>query len=202
MEVENVFGIVKAILILPAVFWLVGRFGMPVKYWQDDRRSPDPDRMALLPKWKFYSWCAVLFIGMMFIAYDAADAIMDWMPRSWGGVDEDGEWRAIRPTFQIMLAFLIAGSVAQIAGDRAEAAAKWPTDHGVTLAVIEDLERPVYQFERDQGVDGYRLRLIRSTRSILSKERYDDSYDLKEYRSRLLERLAAVEKQIEDARDQ
>lgn len=200
MEVENIFGIVKAILILPAVFWLVGRFGKPIKYWRDPTFERDPKSMAWLPRWKTYAGWAFLFVGMMFIAYDAADAIMDWMPHSWGGVDEDGEWRAIRPGIQILISFGIAGSVLDIAGKRAEAAAKWPTDHEVTLALIEDLERPVYQYERDQGVDGYRLRLIRGARGVLRKERYDDAYDLKQYRKRLLDRLAAVETIIEESR--
>src|SRR5690606_2203293 len=146
-------------------------------------------------RWKFYAGAAVLFLGMMFIAYDAADAIMDWMPRSWGGVDEDGEWRALRSTFQILLAFLIVGSVTQIAGKRAEAAAKWPTDHSFTLAVIEELERPIYQFERDEGLEGYRNRLVRAGRAVLKKENHKDSDDLKQYRKRLLDRLDAIEKE-------
>jgi len=195
VEIENYVGIAKAIFILPAVFWLIGQFGMPLKYWRDARLAPDPDRMdRRIDRWKFYAGMAVMFIGLMVIAYDAADAIMDWMPRSWGGVDEGDEWRPIRPSLQFMVAFAIAGSIIQISGNRAEAAAKWPTDHDFALTMIEELEG---SYKSDESAHAYRARLARAGQRVLTRERYDDSNDLKRYRTRLAERLRQVEREAD-----
>lgn len=199
MEAENVIGIAKAIAVLPAIFWLVGHFGMPRRYWKDDRSQPNPDRMKWLPRWKFYGGVIILFVGLLLIAYDATDAVMDWMPRSWGGVDEDGEWRAMRPGLQGTVAFLIAGLVLESAGKRAEASAKWPVDHAFALAIIEDLESQPWKLTGETG-DDYRLRVIRAGRAILNQERYDDAFDLKAYRTRLIDRLTVVEVRIETGR--
>lgn len=200
MEAEIIFGIAKAIAVLPAIFWLIGQFGMPRQYWQGSRLPFDPDRMSTFAKWKSYGGVIILFVGLMLIAYDATDAVMDWMPRSWGGVDEDGEWRAMRPGLQGMMAFFLAGMVMQIAGSRAESSAKWPTDHALAHRLIEELEGSTYRLEGDGSVDAYRLQLIRSGRGVLKQERYDDAPDLKEYRKQLIERLSAVENRIEAAK--
>lgn len=196
MEAENIIGIAKAIVVIPAIFWLIFQFGMPRRYWKDDRLPFDGDRLSTLAKWQGYGGVIILFVGLLFIAYDATDAVMDWMPRSWGGVDEDGEWRAMRPGLQGTIAFFIACLVLESAGKRAEASAKWPVDHAFALAIIEDLESQPWKLTGETGND-YRLRIIRAGRGVLKQERYDDAFDLKEYRTRLIERLTAVEERIE-----
>lgn len=199
MELTIIFGIVKAVAVLPAVFWLVGRFGQPVTYWRDESRGVDPDRMdRWVDRWKFNAMVFIVFVGLMVLAYDLCDSFLDWMPRSWGGVDEDGDWRPMRPGLQTMLAFLIAGSVMQIAENRAEAAAKWPIDHRFTLDLMCELEANPKRWG-DVDVDRYRMNILAAGRRSLEKERYPESYHLRLYREDLAKRLSTVEQKILDA---
>lgn len=196
MQAENIFGIAKLIAVLPAIFWLIGQFAMPRRYWQGP--GLPLNRLSTFAKWKEYGGAAILFVGLILIAYDATDAVMDWMPRSWGGFDEEGEWQAVRPGIQGMMALFIAGSVIDIAEKRAEAAAKWPIDHALVLRLIEVVERPSHTFGgEDEPVEAYRLHLIQSGRGALKNERYDDAFALKRYREQLINWLTDVETRIE-----
>ncbi|WP_313472737.1 hypothetical protein [Brevundimonas sp.] len=199
MDADILFGAVKAIAVLPAIFWLIGQFGMPRRYWTDQRSQPDLDRMSALSRWRLYGGLIVVFGGVMFIAYEATDVVLDWMPRSWGGIDEDGEWRAMRPGVQGTIALFVAMFIMESAEKRAEAVAKRPIEYALLSAVIDGLEKKPWCFDgEEESAQDYRQRIAMRGRAALNgTEKYDDAYSLQEYRRRLMESLIDIERQIE-----
>lgn len=194
-----IFGVAKAIAVLPAIFWLTKHFGMPRTFWVDERLHAYEDREGLA-KWKLYGGVIIVFGGIMLIAYEATDVLLDWIPRSWGDIDEEGEWRPIQSGLQATIAFFVAHYIMDSTGKRGEAIAKRPTDAAFVDALIDELEtKPRTIDGKEESAQEYRQRLvIRGRASMNGVEKSDDSYGLKRYRGWLMKRLTDVEKQINE----
>lgn len=66
----------------------------------------------------------VCLIAFVVCIYQGADWMLQWMPDSWGSLDEDGEYVTLRHSIAFVFAFFFGGMLAQVIGRATDAAEK------------------------------------------------------------------------------
>ena len=161
MDPQMIGGAIQAAFASAGLFYVVPRVWSNTAYRTNE---PDPDRLPRFARWRLYGWFTVVFIGLGVVGYHATGSLVGWVPDSWGGVDEDGDWMALRPALQGVGAFLFAGFSVERSHLISQMAALRPMENAFTTGMIAALMKPCY---RDESGTAYRARLIREARLIL-----------------------------------
>jgi hypothetical protein len=118
-------------------------------------------------KWVMLAHEGATLIGMWIVCYHAAGALLMWMPASWGGFDENGQWRShawyTKSLFACVATLVVVATVEKFTAT----AAKRVVERQVLNEILEALSEPVQPGETASDLQG---RLIARCRFAVRNE--------------------------------
>lgn len=101
--------IVKALLAFVSAASLAALVGYAVLVWSRFGRVSSSVLDANSATWKGKAFLALAALGLLVCLYTGSEALLYWLPNSWGGIDEDGEFRTFRSALAGVFTIIIAG---------------------------------------------------------------------------------------------